>query len=376
MAAVLTRLLAETPVRDFIPILERFAEHDLLGWNLRRQPHCLWSYLATPAPSGASSLKPEVDETAEAFALRRQAARGQLNRLPGEPAVPLYEAFRTVLFTSATLYVENKLDYFLRLLDQPVPFAASARIGAAFDFTAGERIIASLAGHLPRYKSRMPPAPLEAWRVAQCRVLLALIVALEGRTLVLFTSNEDLRFVADWLHDHLLAYDIELLRQNGASQWEIRRFARVVQSVLLGVDRFWTGVDFPGPTLSQVIVWRAPIPGLGDPLTSHRQRYLTSDTYWQQFGRPATRLKLRQGFGRLVRREKDQGAFVVLDARLGEPFMADLLEELPIVCDRHDGAETLLTTTVQYVITLDSLKIGEEFKRRGLSLDKLRQIVI
>lgn len=377
MAAVLTRLLAETPVPDFIPIVERFAEHDLLGWNLRRQPHCLWPYLVTTGPGGTALPGPAVDESSEAYALRRQVARLQLGRLPGEPAVPLYEAFRTVVFTSATLYVEDGLDYFRRLLDQPAPFAASARIGAAFDFSAGERIIAGLATALPLYKSRMPPASLAAWREAQCRLLLALIVALEGRTLVLFTSNDDLRFAAAWLHDHLLAHDIELLCQNGASQWEIRRFARVPQSVLLGVDRFWTGVDFPGPTLSQVIVWRAPIPGLGDPLTSHRQRYLTTETYWQHFGRPATRLKLRQGFGRLVRREKDQGAFVLLDARLGQPFMANLLQELPLTCEHHSTIEALLAATVQQVLSLDSLKslrLGEEFKRRGLTLEKLWQL--
>ena len=374
MTAVLARLLAETPVPDFIPIVERFAEHDLLGWNLRRQPHCLWPYLVTTGPGGTALPGPAVDETSEAYALRRQAARLRLSRLPGEPAVPLYEAFRTVVFTSATLYVEDGLDYFRRLLDQPAAFAASARIGAAFDFGAGERIVAGLATTLPQYRSRMPPAPLAAWREAQCRLLLALIVALEGRTLVLFTSNDDLRFAADWLHDHLLAHDIELLRQNGASQWEIRRFARVPQSVLLGVDRFWTGVDFPGPTLAQVIVWRAPIPGLGDPLTSHRQRYLTTDTYWQHFGRPATRLKLRQGFGRLVRREKDQGAFVLLDARLGQPFMANLLQELPLACEHHFSIEALLAATVQQVLPLDSLRLGEEFKRRGLTLEKLWQL--
>ena len=146
------------------------------------------------------------------------------------------------------------------------------------------------------------------------------------------------------------------------------------QSVLLGVDRFWTGVDFPGPTLAQVIVWRAPIPGLGDPLTSHRQRYLTTETYWQHFGRPATRLKLRQGFGRLVRREKDQGAFVLLDARLGQPFMANLLQELPLACEHHASTDALLTATVQQVLPLDSLRLGEEFKRRGLTLEKLWQL--
>lgn len=374
LAAVLARLLAETPLAEFIPVVERLSDRDPLGWNLRRQPHCLWPYLVTPDPAGLPVLLPLPDETGEAFAMRRQAARQRLNRLPGEPEAPLYEAFRTVVFTSATLYVEDSLDYFRRLLDQPAPFAGSLRLGANFDYLdpTAERVVTGLAAHLPRYASPLRGAALDAWRLAQCRLLLALIVALEGRTLVLFTSNADLDYAANKLAQWLTPYDIELLRQNGASQWEIRRFERVEQSVLLGVDRFWTGVDFAGATLAQVIVWRAPIPSLGEPLAIHRVRYLTENYYWRHFGRPATRLKLRQGFGRLVRREKDRGAFVLLDARLSEPFLADLLLELPLACEHHLSAETLLEITVRQVLPL--LNLGKEFERRNLTLKKLIEL--
>jgi len=119
-------------------------------------------------------------------------------------------------------------------------------------------------------------------------------------------------------------------------------------------------------------VWRAPIPSLGEPLAIHRVRYLTENYYWRHFGRPATRLKLRQGFGRLVRREKDRGAFVLLDARLSEPFLADLLLELPLACEHHLSAETLLEITVRQVLPL--LNLGKEFERRNLTLKKLIEL--
>jgi ATP-dependent DNA helicase DinG len=374
LTAVLARLLAETPVRDFIPILERLSDRDPLAWSLRRQPHCLWPYLVTPDPAAPRPLQLLPGELAEAFVLRRQAARQRLGLLPGEPVTALYEAFATVVFTSATLYVEDSLDYFRRLLDQPVPFADSLRLGANFDYTNSgpERVVAGLAAHLPHYASPLRGNALDAWRMVQCRLLLALIVALEGRTLVLFTSNADLDFAARYLASHLPTHDIELLRQNGASQWEIRRFGRVEQSVLLGVDRFWTGVDFAGPTLAQVVVWRAPVPSLGEPLAVHRVRYLTEAYYWKHFGRPAARLKLRQGFGRLVRREKDRGTFIVLDARLSKTFLADLLLELPLACEHHLSAEELLGATTRQVLPL--LSLGEEFRRRNLTLEKLLEL--
>ena len=374
MVAVLDRLLAETPVAQFVPIVERLADRDPLGWSLRRQPHHLWPYLVTPDPAGLPVLYPMPDEATEEFAARRQVARRQLNLLPGEPNLPLYEAFRTVVFTSATLYVEGSLAYFRRLLDQPTQFAGSQCFGANFDYLnpTGEQVVAGLAAHLPRYASPLRGAALDAWRLAQCRLLLALIVALDGRTLVLFTSNADLDYAAKKLAEWLPPYDIELLRQNGSSQWEIRRFGRVEQSVLMGVDRFWTGVDFAGSTLAQVVVWRAPIPSSREPLAIHRVRYLTDSYYWQHFGRPAARLKLRQGFGRLVRREKDRGAFVLLDARLNDTFLADLLLELPLSCEPHASAEAILEITVRQVLPL--LSLGEDFKRRGLTLEKLCEI--
>ena len=374
--AVLSRLLGETPTRDFIPIVERvWPAHDLLGWNLTRQPANLWPYLMTVDPDQpGQSLIAHPNEPSEAFSQRRQAARQRRGALPGDPPLPLYEQFRTVIFTSATLYVQGTLTYLRRLLDQPVPFAATARIEAVFDHDGAERVVTSLPTWLPRFSQLMlrrypaeHPAALLAWREAQCQLLLPLLLAFEGRTLVLFTSNDDLRFVADWLSERLAAHDIELLSQpgRGSSQWHIRRFRRVEQSVLLGVDRMWAGVDFPGATLGQVVVWRAPLPNLNDPLAGHRLRYVGQTAYWQFYGRPAARLKLRQGFGRLVRREHDQGAFVVLDARLADTFYRDLLEELPLPCQRHDTAHDLVAATIAQALPLLGLK--GRLAERGLA---------
>ncbi|MBC6609472.1 ATP-dependent DNA helicase [Hymenobacter sp. BT507] len=368
---VLTRLLGEFPCRGFVPVLERTRDHDELGWNLIRKPYDLWPYLTTHDPTSLAVLEQLEDEPAATFAERQAVARQAAGRLANEPATPLFDLFRTVIFTSATLYVENKLDYFRRQLDQRVPFVAEERITSVFDFKDEERepVLGSVPAYLPPFRAGLTPAALESWRVAQLHTLLPLLVALEGRTLVLFTSVEDLRFAAEWLAAPLAAHDIELICQRGASQWEIRRFRRVAQSVLLGVDRMWTGVDFAGPTLSQVIVWRLPFPSLGDVLISHRKRYEADDVFWNQFYRPAARLKLRQGFGRLVRREKDRGAFVILDARVAATFYADVLEELEIPLTPDPHAHALLTRTTGPLLHL--LKLGTEFQRRGLSLEKL-----
>jgi ATP-dependent DNA helicase DinG len=80
------------------------------------------------------------------------------------------------------------------------------------------------------------------------------------------------------------------------------------------VDSFWFGVDFPGDTLTQVIITRLPFPHPQDPLQIARRSILPEREYWQRY-RYETAIKLRQGIGRLIRSEADSGQVVILDAR-------------------------------------------------------------
>lgn len=347
-AAQLTkRMLTEFPCRAQIHTIQRDGgAADMLSWRLTRQPYDLAPYL---------------------YALPDEEGRAP-SHLPADPTVPLLETFRTVVFTSATLYVENKLDYFRRLLDLPIPFEKEARIRSPFHYETAA--IGALPHYLTPYNSSWGQLEKYLWQQAALQALLPLLVALDGRTLVLFTSNEELRAAAEWLGPRLAQHDIELLVQNGASQWEIRRFRRVEQSVLLGVDRMWTGVDFAGATLSQVVVWRVPFPTVGDPLISHRKQYEPASVFWDGFYYPSTRLKLRQGFGRLIRRETDRGGFLMLDSRLSSAHKHHhLLAELEIPLTEFGSAEALCEDFVPDLLKL--LRLGDDFKRRGWSIRKL-----
>ena len=122
-------------------------------------------------------------------------------------------------------------------------------------------------------------------------------------------------------------YDILALKQNGSSIEEIREFNNNEYSILFGVDRFWSGVNFPGSTLSQVIITKIPNPGLSDPLIAHHRRY--DVTFMSKKYPIYGRLKLRQGFGRLLRSMTDKGGVVLLDSRYESRFYGHL-SELPI----------------------------------------------
>ena len=75
---------------------------------------------------------------------------------------------------------------------------------------------------------------------------------------------------------------------------------------------------------------RLPNPSVSDAVVQHRL-YHDGEAMWSNYYQPATRLKLRQGFGRLIRHETDRGLFVVLDARLAtQKHMRNIQKELPV----------------------------------------------
>lgn len=159
----------------------------------------------------------------------------------------------------------------------------------------------------------------EAWLARVAELLPGLIRRNRGRTLVLFASYGDLEAISARVADEIRAdgYPL-LLQQNGAPTAPLcDEFRAIRESVLFGVDTFWYGVDFPGETLTQVIITRLPFPHPQDPLQIARRTLLPSKEYWRRY-RYETAIKLRQGIGRLIRSEADRGRVVILDARYRE----------------------------------------------------------
>ncbi len=273
---------------------------------------------------------PSEDHT---FVFHRQGRRWSIQKVPfdfsesDQPGTDFVAGLKergekTVLFTSATLYVDGNLDLFCRELfnDDRAHrhFQRVARFDSPFNYP--KQIGGAVAAYLPSFSYTasgargMPRAA--SWKDEVARSIALLTVAAAGRTLVLFTNTQEMRDMYERVRPVLEEHDIELLLQSGASRSATDTFAAVEQSVLMGVNRFWTGVDFPGATLSQVIVVRLPNPSLGDPLVRHRKQYWDQGTFWNRWYGPTTRLMLRQGFGRLIRRQTDYGVFILLDPRI------------------------------------------------------------
>ncbi len=152
---------------------------------------------------------------------------------------------------------------------------------------------------------------------------------LGGSTLALFTGYNPLRRVHALLGQRMEARGIALLGQglDGTRRQILASFLANRRTVLLGTTSFWEGIDVPGDALRCVVIAKLPFAVPTDPLVRARTESL-SDPFGQ-YVLPQAVLRLRQGFGRLIRRGSDRGAVVLCDERLrtrdyGERFLQAL----------------------------------------------------
>jgi ATP-dependent DNA helicase DinG len=97
----------------------------------------------------------------------------------------------------------------------------------------------------------------------------------------------------------------------------LQRLHRAHRGILLGVASFWEGVDVPGDPLRGLIITKLPFKVPSEPLTPARIEAIDADggNSFHDYMLPHAALRLKQGFGRLVRTRTDRGAVVILDPR-------------------------------------------------------------
>jgi ATP-dependent DNA helicase DinG len=112
----------------------------------------------------------------------------------------------------------------------------------------------------------------------------------------------------------------------------LRRFREDRRSVLVGVDSFWEGVSVTGDQLRLVVIPRLPFRVPTDPIEEARTERLVAKGIdpFRAVALPSATIKLKQGYGRLIRTQSDRGAVVILDRRvLDRRYGAIMLKALP-----------------------------------------------
>ena len=252
-----------------------------------------------------------------------------LHTAPVDVSPKLREIFfasgKACVFTSATLGVGNdeELHYFRNRVGAEDALATC--IESPFDFERQMKL----------YLLKKMPQPADPGYLEKLLHWICHFLDLSrGRAFVLFTSYSQMSSLADDLEAHCQKNGWRLLVQGrGMPRHQmLAEFKKDTHSVLCGTDSFWTGVDVPGESLSNVIITRLPFAVPDHPLTASRLEHLEAEgrNAFTDYSVPEAILKLRQGVGRLIRTATDKGICAILDNRiLTKPYGRAFLSSLP-----------------------------------------------
>jgi Rad3-related DNA helicase/DNA polymerase III epsilon subunit-like protein len=256
--------------------------------------------------------------------IEMRGEQAELHEAPVDVSIPLAESVfdpaEAVILTSATLSVGGGFD-FIRHRIGIGPKAEELTLASPFDYL--RQAICILPEDATAYDD-----PTHDLRMTA--LIDGIAGRLDGHTLVLFTSYGPLKRIWALLQERLDARGIASLAQglDGTRRQILQSFLADPRCVLLATSSFWEGVDIPGDRLRCVVIDKLPFPVPTDPLVRARSERLRDP--FGEYILPVAIIRLRQGFGRLIRSASDRGAVVLCDPRLRtRQYGVGFLQALP-----------------------------------------------
>jgi len=238
----------------------------------------------------------------------------------------LFTKMDRMVFTSATLAVDNKFDYYKK----------SIGLMKENRRKIDERIVKSPFDYEKQMKVYIPEDALDPTNIEFIRDLEefieGVIKSTKGHCFLLFTSYSTLNFLYNQLKSRFSEKEYTLIKQNDFPRHEmIEIFKNSKNPILFGTDSFWEGVDVQGEQLKSVIITKLPFKVPNDPVTEAIIENIRKNGQnpFNDYQVPQAVIKFKQGVGRLIRSKTDSGNIIILDNRIikkmyGKKFLATL----------------------------------------------------
>jgi len=141
-----------------------------------------------------------------------------------------------------------------------------------------------------------------------------------GGAFILFTSYKMLKEAAAKLRNTLeeAGYPVLVHGEGAPRKILLERFRANENAVLFGTASFWQGIDVQGDALRNVIIVKLPFAVPDEPVVEARLEVIQKrgGNPFMEYSVPEAVIKLKQGFGRLIRAKSDRGIVAILDSRV------------------------------------------------------------
>ena len=232
-----------------------------------------------------------------------------------------------MIFTSATLAVDRRFDYYKKSIGLKKEKKSKIL----------EKIIKSPFNYEKQMKVYIPTDALEPTNLEFLNDLEDFIKesikATKGHCFLLFTSYSMMNYLYNKIVRTFSKNEYTIIRQNDYPRHEmIEIFKHSKNPILLGTDSFWEGVDVQGEQLKSVIIVKLPFKVPNDPVTESIIEDIKNNGQnpFNDYQVPQAVIKFKQGIGRLIRSKTDYGNIIILDNRIIKKYYGrKFLETLP-----------------------------------------------
>ncbi|HJV31621.1 MAG TPA: ATP-dependent DNA helicase DinG [Bacillales bacterium] len=253
-----------------------------------------------------------------------------------------FQMKKGIVVTSATLTVNQSYKFIMKELGLDSSAVNTLTIPSPFHYQNQVQLL--IPDDLPQVKE----VSMEEYVIAITEHLITIAEATRGRMLILFTSHEMLRKTYELIKESGFLEDFAIIAQgitSGSRTRLTRNFQRYEKAILLGTSSFWEGIDIPGEDLSCLVIVRLPFSSPEEPYTEAKCEFVKQHggNPFTDYSLPEAILRFKQGFGRLIRTEKDKGIMVIFDKRIvttkyGHAF----LKSIPTVPVKNGAIEELV----------------------------------